>query len=680
MTVSSEVNKSGPYNGNGVTTVFDYDFKIVDEDHLKVIKTVVATGVETVLTIDTHYVVSDVGNPLGGQVAILSAPATGEAITILRNVPFVQETDLENQGAYFAETVEAAFDLATMRDQQLAEEIERSVKIPASADPSTLESLIEDVIRLADSADNIDIVAGIEADVSAVAGIAASVPVVAGVADEVVIVAGIAAEVVDVAGVAADIPAVAANVADITNFADIYQGPKAADPATRNNGSALQPGDMYFSTMAKVLRVYAGAAEIPPWRDGAAQSLNLTPNSFTGNGVNTIFPLSAAPVTDANVLAWVGGVRQTPTTDYTVSGTSLTFAVAPANGAEIETLVIATSSVLNEPANDSVTDIKVAAGAAIQSTKLAYSNTASKLAATTVQGAIDELALWSISLASFNAVGNGVADDTVPYNNFIAAVLASRSKRGYIPAGTYKITAQPADITSPIILFGDGMGRSTIERTYNGTAGKGFLAFGPGSNGSVVRDLTIRSVAGTSGGAILSIVATAGGAPPSFLTFENLYLTTAGSDTHVNTVYIDGTPRVTAPIGVRDISFKNVHVFGSNGYSMYLAGVIGFSFTGGGVYPAGGTNAASGGVQITGNGTTVNSQYVTFDIVTSGGLNLTNCADMQLRIASIGAVSGTAINNAGSCTWTAVYGHPNGTVVSNWVNSGIYRPTGFATS
>lgn len=76
MTVASEINRSGPYTGNGVTTVFDYDFRIVSENHVKVIRANLA-GVETVLTIDADYVVSDVGNPAGGQVALTAPLTTG---------------------------------------------------------------------------------------------------------------------------------------------------------------------------------------------------------------------------------------------------------------------------------------------------------------------------------------------------------------------------------------------------------------------------------------------------------------------------------------------------------------------------------------------------------------------------------------------------------------------------
>jgi len=51
---------------------------------------------------------------------------------------------------------------------------------------------------------------------------------------------------------------VATNVTDITNFADVYLGAAASDPATRNDGSALQAGDLYFNTTDDRLTVYTG--------------------------------------------------------------------------------------------------------------------------------------------------------------------------------------------------------------------------------------------------------------------------------------------------------------------------------------------------------------------------------------------------------------------------------------
>ncbi|KYK44553.1 hypothetical protein A1D31_14245 [Bradyrhizobium liaoningense] len=130
MTVASETNRSGPYTGNGVTTSFDYDFRILDAEHIRVIR---AQGsIETQLTLNVDYTVSGVGDDGGGSIATTVAPSALQTITMLRDVPFTQEIDLENQGPYFAETMEGALDLATMRDQQLSERLGRTISFPDS--------------------------------------------------------------------------------------------------------------------------------------------------------------------------------------------------------------------------------------------------------------------------------------------------------------------------------------------------------------------------------------------------------------------------------------------------------------------------------------------------------------------------------------------------------------------
>ncbi|NWJ26156.1 hypothetical protein [Rhizobium sp. RM] len=168
MTIPSEVNRSGPYNGNGATKTFEYKFKIYDPLHLRVLHTA-PDGTDTILQHQTDYTVTGVGEDGGGSAVLLVAPETGFKITLLLSVPFVQEIDLENQGAYFAEVVETALDLAAMRDQQLQEEVSRAVKLPASADASELDELVGDILRLADSADAIDTVVGMQENIAAVA-------------------------------------------------------------------------------------------------------------------------------------------------------------------------------------------------------------------------------------------------------------------------------------------------------------------------------------------------------------------------------------------------------------------------------------------------------------------------------------------------------------------------------
>jgi hypothetical protein len=57
--------------------------------------------------------------------------------------------------------------------------------------------------------------------------------------------------------------------------------------------------------------------------------------TYTGNGVATTYTVTSG-VTVSSVLVTENGLVQTPTSDYTIASTTLTFAVAPANGVVIQ--------------------------------------------------------------------------------------------------------------------------------------------------------------------------------------------------------------------------------------------------------------------------------------------------------------------------------------------------------
>lgn len=126
MTVASVATRK-QYDGNDVTTDFSFPYKFNADADLVVVLTDSA-DVDTVQTITTHYTVAGAGNDAGGTVTMLSAPETGETLTIYRLVDVVQETDLSNQGAYFLESLEDALDYLVMVSQQQQEEIDRCVK------------------------------------------------------------------------------------------------------------------------------------------------------------------------------------------------------------------------------------------------------------------------------------------------------------------------------------------------------------------------------------------------------------------------------------------------------------------------------------------------------------------------------------------------------------------------
>ena len=95
---------------------------------------------------------------------------------------------------------------------------------------------------------------------------------------------------------------------------------------------------------------------------GALSFANPTVTSIaveneSGNGSTTAFTLSADPGTENNTQVYIDGVYQFKNT-YTVSGTTLTFDTAPANGASIEIIAITAGS-LNNPADDTVSTAKI---------------------------------------------------------------------------------------------------------------------------------------------------------------------------------------------------------------------------------------------------------------------------------------------------------------------------------
>ena len=67
---------------------------------------------------------------------------------------------------------------------------------------------------------------------------------------------------------------------------------------------------------------------------GAATSLTYTNGTFTGDGSTTTITIDSGRAVD-DVLVHVNGFLLVPTDDYTISGTTLTFATAPAASAEI---------------------------------------------------------------------------------------------------------------------------------------------------------------------------------------------------------------------------------------------------------------------------------------------------------------------------------------------------------
>ncbi|MDM3673766.1 hypothetical protein [Proteus mirabilis] len=128
MTVSTELSHE-EYVGNGVTTDFDFRFRIFEGKHLIVV-VADSEGNETTLKNGTDYTIVGAGSFHGGKVVLNKPLAKGWKILLERDLPVVQETDLRNQGKFFAEVHEDAFDYLTMLIQKALGTFSLSLRKP----------------------------------------------------------------------------------------------------------------------------------------------------------------------------------------------------------------------------------------------------------------------------------------------------------------------------------------------------------------------------------------------------------------------------------------------------------------------------------------------------------------------------------------------------------------------
>lgn len=145
MTIATSTGRV-QYNGNGATVLFTVPFYFLDNSHLQVVVTSSA-GVDSTKVLTTDYTVSGAGNPAGGSITMLSAPAIGEKLAIIRSIPITQTTDLVDNDPLPAEVLETSLDKAAMIDQQLAEKLDRALIMSAG---TTVSGQLPDAATRAD--------------------------------------------------------------------------------------------------------------------------------------------------------------------------------------------------------------------------------------------------------------------------------------------------------------------------------------------------------------------------------------------------------------------------------------------------------------------------------------------------------------------------------------------------
>ena len=125
MTVSATHTKN-LYLSDGITRNWPYTFSLNHEDHVSIF---VSSPEGQVKQIHSGYRVDMLKKVICYPVAG-SPLVTGWKIALLRKTPLTQEMDLVNNGGFFPETIEKAFDRAVLVEQEFREEMDRSVRVP----------------------------------------------------------------------------------------------------------------------------------------------------------------------------------------------------------------------------------------------------------------------------------------------------------------------------------------------------------------------------------------------------------------------------------------------------------------------------------------------------------------------------------------------------------------------
>ena len=130
MTVQKDVTKN-IYVGNGSTRTFPFTFECPAE-HPEYIKVYLMQDDGTALATSDYQLDMDarqITYPSSG-----TALPEGKKLVIMRELPLQQMMNLVNNGPYFAEDVETAFDENVMAMQQIAEKLNRSIIMSVDID------------------------------------------------------------------------------------------------------------------------------------------------------------------------------------------------------------------------------------------------------------------------------------------------------------------------------------------------------------------------------------------------------------------------------------------------------------------------------------------------------------------------------------------------------------------
>lgn len=143
MPVSTTNSFSGPFNTNGVTTIFPFTFTAPSDTAVEVISRDDVTDADTVVSTSDYTVGRTIGG--GGTITFGTAPASGAKIYIVLKPSFAQDVEFEDGSPLAMSLLNRVADESTARDQALKGELERAVKVRVGETAPSVGDITEQV-------------------------------------------------------------------------------------------------------------------------------------------------------------------------------------------------------------------------------------------------------------------------------------------------------------------------------------------------------------------------------------------------------------------------------------------------------------------------------------------------------------------------------------------------------
>ena len=125
--------------GSSSTTTFAYGFPIFQDADLKVF-----VG-STLKTLTTHYTVTGAGTTSGGNVVMTTGnEVTNADVTIVRDITIARTTDFPTSGSFQVDSLNTELDTITAVQQELEDDISRSLKLSDEDATATLTLPLKD--------------------------------------------------------------------------------------------------------------------------------------------------------------------------------------------------------------------------------------------------------------------------------------------------------------------------------------------------------------------------------------------------------------------------------------------------------------------------------------------------------------------------------------------------------